>query len=175
MQCNAFGSFVDLLKMVWNVSRILGITLSESSTWETSSRLPCSGLFSRWFYPFSDSSYFTYSGPSLTRSHADYRNGLDWNRPCVSPDGNFVGVGGQTGGLFLFSVNNGRMLSRIEGLRCVQSDLYLLVLLHKFPFVLIEPTTCVLFSSEPVSCCAWMPNGDGVVMCGNDDRFVVFQ
>ena len=31
--------------------------------------------------------------PLCTLMHADYRNGLDWNRPCVSPDGNFVAVG----------------------------------------------------------------------------------
>jgi len=50
-----------------------------------------------------------------TFSAPKYRVGTDWSNPCVSPDGEHVASGGADGGLFIWRVVDGRLMTTLHG------------------------------------------------------------
>ena len=44
-----------------------------------------------------------------------YRVGTDWSNPCVSPDGENIASGGADGSLFIWRVQDGRLLTTLHG------------------------------------------------------------
>jgi hypothetical protein len=47
-------------------------------------------------------------------AHASYKNGVNWNRAAVSPDGQFVVAGGQDGSLVFWNRETGEHASTIK-------------------------------------------------------------
>ena len=50
-----------------------------------------------------------------TFSAPKYRVGTDWSNPCVSPDGQHIASGGADGGLFIWRVQDGRLMTTLHG------------------------------------------------------------
>lgn len=78
-------------------------------------------------------------------SESTYRSGVDWNRPCVSPYGEYVAVGGSQGCVYFFSTKDGSFVSKIQALR------------------------------RPVACVSWSPTGESVCVVGNEPELVILS
>jgi autophagy-related protein 16-1 len=74
-----------------------------------------------------------------TFSHENYRNGVNWNHACFSPDGEYVVAGGADGGLFVWEMQTGDLKTPDE------APIYL------------GATQKVKHSS--LTCVAWSPDG----------------
>lgn len=48
-------------------------------------------------------------------SAPNYRVGTDWSSPCVAPDGQHIASGGSDGGLLIWRVNDGRLMTTLHG------------------------------------------------------------
>lgn len=79
-----------------------------------------------------------------TFKHEEYRNGLNWNRACISPDGVYVAAGS------------------VDGMVCIWNTLT-----NK-----LEKTLSGAHSS-PIACCAWSPTGGQLATAGDKDKLVV--
>lgn len=48
-------------------------------------------------------------------SSPKYRVGTDWSNPCAAPDGQHIAAGGSDGGLFIWRVQDGRLMTTLHG------------------------------------------------------------
>jgi autophagy-related protein 16 len=49
-----------------------------------------------------------------TFSHDNYRNGVNWNNACISPDSQYVCAGGSDGKLFIWDATTGKLASSLK-------------------------------------------------------------